>query len=331
MNIAIIGATGLVGREILKILFQKKLIKKNNIYLYASKASENKKIKVGRFEFFVQELCENNLIDKYDFALFSAGKDVSKRWANVFVKKGAIVIDNSSAYRRDKSIPLVVPEINGKEAENKKIIANPNCSTIGASLPIHAIKKHYKIKEIIISTFQAVSGAGKKGIDDLIHNTKNKFNYNIKNNLIPQIDVLLPNGYTFEEDKIDFELKKILKDKKLKISATCVRVPIKNCHSESIYLELDKTPNLNIIKHAMKEVGGMTVLEGMKNKLPMPCLANNCNDVFVGRLRYDTANANAISFFISFDNIRKGAALNAVQIMEFLISRETKFKKALQN
>ncbi len=331
MNIAIIGATGLVGREILKILFEKKLIKNNNIYLYASKMSEDKKIKVGKFEFCVQELSENNLINKYDFALFSAGKDVSKKWANIFVKKGAVVIDNSSAYRRDKNIPLVVPEINSKEAENKKIIANPNCSTIGASLPIYAIKKYYKIKKIIISTFQAVSGAGKRGIDDLNNNTKNKFNYNIKNNLIPQIDVFLPNGYTFEEDKMDFELKKILNDKKLKISATCVRVPIKNCHSESIYLELDKTPNLNIIKQTMEEVGGMAVLEGLENKLPMPCLANKGNHVFVGRLRCDTANVNAISFFISFDNIRKGAALNAVQIMEFLISTETKFKKALQN
>lgn len=331
MNIAIIGATGLVGREILKILFQKKLIKNNNIYLYASKASENKKIKVGKYEFFVRELSENNLINKYDFALFSAGKVVSKRWADVFVKKGAIVIDNSSEYRRNKEIPLVVPEINSREVKNKRIIANPNCSTIGASLPIFAIKKHYKIKKIIISTYQAVSGAGKRGIDDLKHNTKNKFNYNIKNNLIPQIDEFLSNGYTFEEDKMNFELKKILNDKKLNVSATCVRVPIKNCHSESVYVELDKIPNLKLIEQSMKEVGGMTVLEDSGNKLPMPGLANNSNDVFVGRLRHDTANAKAISFFISFDNIRKGAALNAVQIMEFLISKKTKFKKALQN
>lgn len=343
MEIAIVGATGLVGREILKILNQKKLIKNNNIYLYASKNSENKTIKLGGRSFVVKELNINNLENKYNFALFSAGSEISKKWAGEFIKRGATVVDNSSAFRRDVGKLLCVPEINGKKIKKNTIIANPNCSTIGVSLPIFALNKLYKIKKIIISTYQAVSGAGQKGLNDLKNGTKNKLKYKIKNNLIPQIDYFLDNGYTFEEDKMNFELKKILNNNKLNISTTCVRVPIKNCHSESVYVEFNKEPNIKEIKKALRNMDGIRVIENLgdlcfdksnkykkffcanfagginadkENVYPMPILANGKNDVLVGRIRKDSACKNAISFFICFDNIRKGAALNAVQIME---------------
>lgn len=320
MNIAIVGATGLVGREILKILNQKKLLKNNNILLYASKNSKNKIIKIGKKAFVVRELNKNNLENKYDFALFSAGGKVSGAWAKEFISRGAVVIDNSSRFRRDKKIPLIVPEVNISATNGASLIANPNCSTIGACLPINEISKIYKIKRIIISTYQAVSGAGKRGLDDLKTGKANKFDFKIKNNLIPQIDVFCDNGYTFEEDKMQFELRKILNNKLLKISTTCVRVPIKNCHSESVYVELYEKPNLDKIKEKLKNSKGIKFIEITdKQRYPMPSLANGKNEVYVGRLRYDTSNPKAISFFICFDNIRKGAALNAVQILESLM------------
>lgn len=323
MNIAIVGATGIVGREILKILNQKKLIKNNNIFLYASKNSENKIITIGKDSFIVRELNKNNLEKKFDYALFSAGGKISKVWAKEFINRGAVVIDNSSQFRRDKNVPLVVPEINIKTAKTSKLIANPNCSTIGASLPVYEMSKIYKVKRIIISTYQAVSGAGKRGLDDLKTGKANKFDFKIKNNLIPQIDVFCENGYTFEEDKMQFELKKILNNNKLKISTTCVRVPIKNCHSESVFIEFYEKPDINQIKTQLKNTKGIKFVDVQcKQKYPMPLIANGKNDVFVGRLRYDTANCRALSFFICFDNIRKGAALNAVQILESLICKE---------
>lgn len=321
MNIAIIGATGLVGREILKILHEKKL-DNNNVFLYASKKSENLVIDVKNKQYKVKELKKENLEKKYDFALFSAGKNVSKEWASEFVSRGAYVIDNSSAFRRDKNIPLVVPEINGNNIFNYKIIANPNCSTIGASIPLYEIDNLYKIKRIIVSTYQAVSGAGQRGIDDLNNGKQGKFPFNIQNNLIPQIDIALENGYTFEEDKMDYELKKILNNGNLKIATTCVRVPILNCHSESINVEFFKKPNLEKIIKRLSVSKGVKLLNDLENnKYPMPSVSDGKDDIYVGRLRYDTSNENAINLFISFDNIRKGAALNAVQIMECIISK----------
>lgn len=321
MNIAIVGATGLVGRKILKTLCERGLIKNNKIFLYASKKSNNKKIKINDNTFKVRELCNKNLINNYDFALFSAGKNISKNWAHEFVKRGATVIDNSSAFRRDKKIPLVVPEINAEEIKSNKIIANPNCSTIGISIPLYELSKMYKIKRVIVSTYQAVSGAGQKGISSLKSRKFNAFNYEIKNNLIPQIDSCLDNGYTFEEDKMDFELKKILNNKNLKISATCVRVPIENCHSESVYVEFFEKPDIEIIREKLKSANGINLIDDLKNnKYPMPIIADGQNDILVGRIRADKANKNAISFFLTFDNVSKGAGVNAVQIMEYLIN-----------
>ena len=328
-KLAIIGATGLVGREMLKILYERKLIKSNKIFLYASKNSANKIIKIKNYKFVVKELCEENLEKKYDYVLFSAGKDVSKNWAKRFVDLGAVVIDNSSAFRRENDIPLIVPEINSDVIKNKKLISNPNCSTIGLSIPLYAISQKYKIKKIIVSTYQAVSGAGQKGILDLKKNTNNKFKYKIKNNLIPQIDEFLPNGYTYEEDKMNFELKRVLKNKKLKITATCVRVPLVNSHSESVYIELDKEPDISLIIKRLKNTNGIKVIDDIKNlEYPMPLYASGMDDICVGRIRKDETNNKAINMFISFDNIRKGAALNAIQIMQFLIIKN-KLKKAL--
>lgn len=322
MNIAIVGATGLVGRKILEILDEKKLIESNNISLYATSKSDGKKIAIGGREFTVRELCEENLKREYDIALFSAGSVISKQWVKKFVERGAYVIDNSSAFRRKKNVPLVVPEINfNTVCKNTKIIANPNCSTIGASLPIFAMEKLYKIKRIIVSTYQAVSGAGQKALLDLENSKKEKLPHTITNNLIPQIDIPLKNGYTFEEDKMDFELKKILCNKNLKISTTCVRVPIKNCHSESINVEFETRPNIDRIRKAMQAQGGVGLCDDLQSGIyPMPILSDGKDDILVGRIRRDTSCYNAINFFISFDNIRKGAALNAVQIAEKIMS-----------
>ena len=328
MKIAFIGATGLVGREILKIIHEKKLDKGNEIYLYASNKSDGLLVAYRKNKYKVRELKKDNLESFYDFALFSAGSSVSKVWASEFVSRGAIVIDNSSAFRRNNNIPLIVPEINLKAVKDSKIIANPNCSTIGASLPIYAMSDLYSIKRIIISTYQAVSGAGQAGVNDLANKTKTKFLYQICNNLIPQIDKPLKNGYSFEEDKMEFELKKILNNQLLKVSATCVRVPITNCHSESVFVEFKNKPNLQNIINRLKKTEGVTVVNDLERSIyPMPLNANGKNDVFVGRIRCDTSTKNAISFFISFDNIRKGAALNAVQIMEKIIKNEKNYKK----
>lgn len=358
MNIAIIGATGLVGREIIKILEEKHLTENNNIFLFASQKSANKKIKINNKTHKVLELNESNfnkVKGKINFALFSAGGEISRTWVKKFSENNAVVIDNSSAFRRDRNVPLIVPEVNGNclidfvdnfvkktnnqsknvkniKKNNKKqqflpIIANPNCSTIGLSLPICCFLKSGKIKKIIVSTYQAVSGAGQKGLQDLKNGSTNKFNHTITNNLIPQIDLFINSGYTFEEDKMLFELRKIFNNTTLKISTTCVRVPITNCHSESVYVEFNKEVNIEEIRKNLKNFKGIKLVDDIKNcKYPMPILCDGKNDVLVGRLRRDVISKKAISFFISFDNIRKGASLNAVQIMEKVITIMSKHK-----
>ena len=318
MKIAVVGATGLVGRKVLYLLEQKKICKASELVLFASSKSNGALIDFKGEKVIVNEL-KNENIKKYDYAIFCAGGTVSKMYAKIFARKGCVVIDNSSAFRRNKNVPLVVPEINMCDIVNCGIIANPNCSTIGASLPLFAILKKYEIKRVIISTYQAVSGAGKTAIDDLKNNTTNKLNYLIKDNLIPQIDKPLKNGYTYEEDKMNYELQKIL-HKKLAISTTCVRVPVKNCHSETINIELNKKPNLKTIKDLLANMQGVELIDDLQNnKYPMPLIANGQESVFVGRIRKDISCENAINIFISFDNILKGASLNAVQILEKLI------------
>lgn len=323
MKIAIVGATGLVGRKMLEIILQKNLTEAKNITLFASENSEGKIVEMLNNKFVVHKL-QGAKIGQYNFALFCAGGMVSKKYAPKFAQKGAYVIDNSSAFRRKKNVPLVVPEINFAQIKEKnKLIANPNCSTIGASLVLFAISKKYEISRVIVSTYQACSGAGQKGICDLQNSTTKKFPYPIASNLIPQIDYPLKNQYTFEEDKMNYELKKILCNKKLKISATCVRVPVENCHSEAITIEFFKRPNINKIKKLLQEMPSIVLYDDLKTlKYPMPQLANGKAEVFVGRIRRDVSNPNAIVLFISFDNILKGASLNAVQILEKLIQNQ---------
>ena len=313
MKISIIGATGLVGREIIKILSEKNLINGNTIYLYASEKSAGKKLKVGSKFLKVMPLSLSTILP-CDFALFSAGSLVSKMFAKEFTKKGAFVIDNSSAFRRKNNVPLVVPQINGNTITNKtKIIACPNCSTIGLVLPLFCLLKHAEIERIVVSTYQAVSGAGKKAIEDLNNGTTKKLNEPIKNNLIPQIDHFLYSGNTFEEDKMIYETQKIL-NRKINISSTCVRVPIQNCHSESVNITFNKPFSAKMAKNLLKNGQKIELLP-----LPMPTLANGSNNVFVGRIRKDYSFKNTLNMFLCFDNLRVGASLNVVSIMEYII------------
>lgn len=322
MKIAIVGATGLVGRTMLEILSEKNLIENNKIYLYASARSAGKIISVAGHNFVVRELDED-LIEKVDFALFSAGKVVSKQYAPLFAKMGAYVIDNSSAFRRYKNVPLVVPEINFCDIDEKtRIIANPNCSTIALAIPMFAIGKIAQIKRIIVSTYQAVSGAGQGGLLDLEYGTTNKFPHPIADNLIPHIDKFLPNGYTFEEDKMQFELKKILHDPTIKITTTAVRVPITNSHSESVNIELSQRVSITRIKQTLSNQEGVLVTDNPATNLyPMPKLSNLTDNILVGRIRKDYSLQNSYNIFLCMNNIRKGAALNAVQIMQKLIQK----------
>lgn len=273
-------------------------------------------------ELTVIELTPENIKGKnIDFALFSAGGTISKEYAPLFVKEGAIVIDNSSCWRMEKDVPLVVPEVNGEEAfNNKGIIANPNCSTIQAVVPLKALHDKYKIKRVIFSTYQAVSGAGLQGYNDLANGTMNKFIYPIKNNLIPHIDTFLPNGYTKEEWKMIEETKKILNDYSIKVTATTVRVPVFHGHSESVNLEFEKPCTLEGIKEALENMPGIIVLDNTaENLYPMPIYAEDKDEIFVGRIRIDDTVASGCNLWVVADNIRKGAATNTIQIAEYMI------------
>lgn len=323
LKIAIVGATGLVGQTFLEVLEEKQI--HANYTLFASAKSEGKIIKFMNKEYEVQELTKDIPFDSYDYALFSAGSKIAKEYAPLFAKHGATVIDNSSAFRMDKSIPLVVPEINFEDAlDNLGIIANPNCSTIQAVLPLKAIDQKYKLKRVIYSTYQAVSGAGKLGIDDLLQDKVEKFPYHIKSNVIPQIDTFEENGYTKEELKMINETRKILKHPKLAITATCARVPILNSHSESINVETEYPFKIEDIKHYLNSFEGIIVTDDIKNNIyPLNTIANGTDNVYIGRIRRDYSVENGLNFWCVADNIRKGAASNAVQILEKLIQKRT--------
>lgn len=319
---AIVGATGLVGSTFLKVLEEKNL-NIDEYVLLASKRSKGKVIKFLGRDFIVEELNEHSFDNnRFNFALFSAGGDISKKYSPIAAKNGCIVIDNSSAFRMKSDVPLVVPEVNIEKAfENNGIIANPNCSTIQAVVILNALKE-YGIKRVIYSTYQAVSGAGHKGIVDLEENTSKKFPYKIVNNCLPHIDVFLENGYTKEEVKMIEETKKILNDDSIKITATCARVPVMNCHSESINIEFRDEFDILEIKQKLNLCDGIVVLDDIaKNIYPLNTFANGKDEVFVGRIRRDFSVKNGLNIWCVADNIRKGAATNAVQILEKLIER----------
>ncbi len=321
-NIAVVGATGMVGSKFLQVLSERKL-PAENYYLYASSKSAGKEIEFMGKTHKVLELKNENILDKkIDIALFSAGGDVSKEFAPVFAKHGALVIDNSSAWRRDVNVPLVVPECNPEDIlKHKNIIANPNCSTIQAVVALKPLNDAFKIKRIVYSTYQAVSGAGVRGFNDLkggiCGEKPQKFPYPIFGNCLPHIDVFLDNGYTKEEDKMIFETKKILHDDSLKITATCVRVPVYYGHSESINVEFEKPCTVEEVKKVLSSAPGVVVQDDVKNNVyPMPVSAEDKDEVFVGRIRKDDTVPSGINLWVVADNIRKGAATNAVQIAE---------------
>ena len=326
-KVAIVGATGLVGRSFLKVLEEKNL-PIESYSLFASKRSAGTKITFLGKEYIVQELTENSFDDGFDFALFSAGGEISKKFAPIAVAKGCIVIDNSSYFRMDKDVPLVVPEVNFEDAEyNHGIIANPNCSTIQAMLPLKALDDKYKIKRIVYSTYQAVSGAGKNALDDLKNidskEPLKKFPHPIFDNCLPHIDSFLDNGYTKEEMKMINETRKILHRPDLKITATTVRVPVSNSHSESINVEFEKDFEIHDLIATLKDFPNIIIIDNPeKNEYPMPILATGHDEVFVGRIRRDDSVKSGVNLWVVADNIRKGAASNAVQILEKLIDNK---------
>lgn len=324
-KLAIVGATGLVGRTVLKILEERNL----PIYeyvLFSSKKSAGSVIHFMDKDYTVKELTENSFSDEhFDFAIFSAGGETSLKYSPIAVKSGCIVIDNSSAFRMKKDVPLVVPEVNLEDIKlNKGIIANPNCSTIQAMLPIKALDKRYNVKRIIYSTYQAVSGAGRYGIEDLENGYKNlspkKFHYPIYNNCLPHIDVFNENGYTKEEEKMINETRKILHRPNLKVTATCVRVPVINCHCESINLEFEKEFDIKDVYTTLENFENITIMDNPKENLyPIPTEVSGNDNVFIGRIRRDYSIENGLNLWVVADNIRKGAATNAIQILEELI------------
>ena len=329
-KLAIVGATGVVGRCILKVLEEKNLPISKYV-LFASSKSAGKQISFMKENYTIQELTEDSFCEGFDFAIFSAGASVAKKFAPIAVKNGCVVIDNSSAFRMDCDVPLIVPEVNSEDIKaNKGIIANPNCSTIQAVVALKPLDDKYNIKRIVYSTYQAVSGAGSKGILDLENGINafstnedyslNKFPHPIFNNCLPHIDVFLDNGYTKEEEKMINETRKILKNPNLNVTATTVRVPVFNSHSESINVEFEKEFDLNDLINTLKNSPGIIVQNDSKSNIyPMAINSTNNNEVFVGRIRRDFSISSGVNLWVVADNIRKGAATNAIQILERMI------------
>ena len=320
-KIAIVGATGLVGRTALKVL-EEKNIPNLDYVLFSSKKSAGTKFKFLNTDFIVRELTDSSFDEKFDFALFSAGAETSKHFAPIAASKGCIVIDNSSAFRMDDKVPLIVPEVNFEDAKNHhNIIANPNCSTIQAVVALKPLDDKFKIKRIVYSTYQAVSGAGKLGLQDLEQHSTLKFQHPIYDNCLPQIDTFLVNHYTKEEMKMVNETRKILKHPTLPITATAVRVPVTNCHGESINVVFEKSFKLTDIFNTLKSAPGIVVQDDIENNIyPISSNVNGHDEVFVGRIRKDFSIKNGLNLWIVADNLRKGAASNAIQIIEKMIN-----------
>ena len=344
-KVAIVGATGVVGRTVLKVL-EEENFKNVNYTLFASKKSAGKKIKFLDREYKIKELKENSFDKKFDYAIFSAGGETSKKFSPIAASNHTIVIDNSSAFRMHEDVPLVVPEVNPEEINNNHgIIANPNCSTIQAVVPLKVLDDKYKIKRIVYTTYQAVSGAGRYGIEDLENGIEDyyknnwyqtdrinekiateyrleKFEYPIFNNVLPHIDIFMDNGYTKEEMKMINETRKILKRPDLKITATCARVPIFNSHAESINVEFEKDFDIEDLIKSLENSKSVKVIDDIEhNKYPLSTIATGTNEIYVGRIRRDNSVRYGINMWVVADNIRKGAATNAVQILNILLNQ----------
>ena len=338
-NVAIMGATGAVGQQMKEQLEKRKFPVKDIIFLSSSR-SAGKEIDFNGQTFTVQE-AKPESFEGIEIALFSAGGSVSEEFAPEAVKRGAIVIDNTSAFRMDKEVPLVVPEVNKSDLSlHKGIIANPNCSTIQMVCALQPLKEQFGMTKIVVSTYQAVSGAGIDAINELkvqsgdFDNAKSaeakmlpvksaKHHYPIAFNAIPQIDQFTDNGYTFEEMKMINETKKIMHDATLAVAATCVRLPVVTGHSESVYVELKDPATVEQVKQAMVNAPGVELMDDPSNQVyPMPLMAAGLDEVFVGRIRQDLDNQNGFHLWVVSDNLIKGAALNSVQIAEALIEEK---------
>ena len=322
-SLAVVGATGLVGRTILKILEERDFPVKN-IRLFASDKSAGKELLFRKKTVTVEKLCDG-CFENCDIAIFSAGASVSAAWAEKAEKAGAYVIDNSSAWRRRDDCALVVPEINAAAIRGKRrIIANPNCGTVQVVLPIFAIEREYGLKRASFVTFQAVSGSGKRGLDDLFATRNGEkpsfYPVDISETCLPKIGGFSTDGYTEEELKMIYETRKILSLPSLPVSATCVRVPVKNCHAVAASVVPEKPFTLSGIRNALKRQSGIKLLDDVgRDVFPTSAAADGKDEVFVGRIRRDLACDNGLLFYCVADNLRKGAALNAVQIAETLI------------
>ncbi|WP_400075616.1 aspartate-semialdehyde dehydrogenase [Winogradskyella sp. R77965] len=324
MKVAVVGATGLVGNVMLQILAERDF-PVDELLLVASERSVGKKIKFKGEDIAVISI--PTAIDKRpDIALFSAGGSTSLEWAPKFAEVGTTVIDNSSAWRMDLSKKLVVPEINAKTlSKDDKIIANPNCSTIQMVMALAPLHNKYKIKRIVVSTYQSVSGTGVKAVEQMENEIVGKkgemaYPYPIHKNAIPHCDVFEENGYTKEEMKLVRETQKILDDKTIAVTATAVRIPTAGGHSEAVNVEFDNDFDLNDVRQLLNETDGVTVQDNLDvNVYPMPMYANGKDDVFVGRIRRDGSQPNTLNLWVVSDNLRKGAATNTVQIAEYLV------------
>ncbi|HPX68108.1 MAG TPA: aspartate-semialdehyde dehydrogenase [Bacillota bacterium] len=324
-DVAVVGATGVVGRMFLKVLEERNFPIKN-FYAFASVNSAGTKITFSGKEYVVEELSEKSFDRHIDIALFSAGGETSKKYSPVAASKGVVVVDNSSAFRMDPDVPLIVPEVNPHAVKNHSgIISNPNCSTIQAVVALKPLHDKYKIKRIVYSTYQSVSGTGVKGVVDLEEGIKGNapkiYPHPIAYNCLPHIDVFLDNGYTKEEMKMVDETKKIFDDQSLKITATTVRVPVYYAHSESINAEFENDFDIDELKGLLAGSPGIIVQDDPANCIyPLAINAAGRDEVFVGRIRRDYSVDYGVNLWVVADNIRKGAATNAVQIAELLIS-----------
>ncbi|MBX7107454.1 MAG: aspartate-semialdehyde dehydrogenase [Chitinophagales bacterium] len=334
MKVAVVGATGLVGNTMLKIL-EERHFPLDELLVVASEQSAGKALTFRHTKYTVIGL-EEAVRQEPDIALFSAGAAVSREWAPKFAAAGTTVIDNSSCWRMDPAVPLIVPEINGDVlTANDRIIANPNCSTIQMVMILHPLHLKYQVKRIVVSTYQSVSGTGVKAVDQLMQERKGEktvmaYPHPIDLNCLPHIDVFLENGYTKEEMKMVNETRKIMRSPDIQVSPTTVRVPVKGGHSESVNVQFEYDFELEDIYALLRHTQGVVVQDDpARNIYPMPLYAEGKDEVFVGRIRRDLSQPKTLNCWIVADNLRKGAATNAVQIAEYLVSAKLAGAKAV--
>ena len=332
MKVAVVGVSGAVGQEFLRVLEERKF-PLDELVLFGSARSAGNQYSFNGKTLTVKELKENDDFKDIDIALTSAGGDTSKKFASTITKHGTIMIDNSSAFRMDADVPLVVPEVNPEDLRNlpRNIVANPNCTTIQMVVCLKPINDLSPIRRVHAATYQAASGAGAAAMAELEEQTRqiaagepvtvNKFKYQLALNLIPQVDVFTDNGYTKEEMKMYNETRKIMHSD-VEVSSTCVRVPVLRNHSEAIWVETEKALDLEVVREALSKADGVTLQDDPSNGIyPMPLGSASKDDIFVGRLRKDISNPKGITFWCVGDQIKKGAALNAVQIAEYMIEK----------